>query len=73
MSAEQLPEHEGLHLADAGKLDLLTSSGTLLLFFRPEKLKMELIILPDQPSIFCPVRLQKGVVVLAACFRFARG
>lgn len=72
-SAKQLSGDEGLHPADAEKSDLLTSGGTILLFFCSEKLKMELIILPDQPSIFYPVRLQEGVVVLAVSFRFARG
>ena len=41
----------------------LTSAETILLLLQLEKLNVQLIVLPDHPGIFCPVRLQESIDV----------
>lgn len=38
-----------------------TSGDSILVLLPSEKLLVELIVLPDKPSMFCPVRLQNRV------------
>lgn len=49
----------------AGWLPQLTSGDMVLLLLQLEKLQVQLIVFPDQPSILCLIWLQKSIKVLA--------